>query len=165
MPSTPTVISRRSNPLFSLILSTTAAIPAPHSWAARLDTAPQTVLTMMLSSQVLLSPSCWRMVRTCSKANLSLWEENTVLQVSLSQATSPTALMVHPPQAAASPDSTSDPGECKFSHPCTLLQGREGVQAATEAPSPALHCLPYSLLNMGHSRKIFLTMTSGFFPP
>lgn len=80
VPSTPTVISRRSNPLFSLILSTTAAIPAPHNCAARLDTAPHTVLTMMLSSQVLLSPSCWRMARTCSKASLSLHKQKgTVL--------------------------------------------------------------------------------------
>lgn len=45
VPSTPTVMSKWSRPRFSLILSTTAAIPAPHSWAARCDTTPHTWAT------------------------------------------------------------------------------------------------------------------------
>ena len=73
VPSTPTVISRWSSPLFSRILSTTAAIPAPQIWAARRDTVPHTSLTIILSSQVLSSPSCCRIALTCSSARRSLW--------------------------------------------------------------------------------------------
>lgn len=72
VPSTPTVIFRESSPRFSRILSTTAAIPAPHSWAARRAITVHTSFTMMLSSQVLSSPRCWRMERTWRRARRSL---------------------------------------------------------------------------------------------
>lgn len=72
VPSTPTVIIRRSSPWSSLLFSTMAAMPAPQSWAARRDTAPHTSFTTMLSSQVLSKPSCCRIPLTCRRASRSL---------------------------------------------------------------------------------------------
>lgn len=77
VPSTPTVIRKRSTPWFSLFFSRTAASPAPQSRAALVETTPQTSLTMMLSSQVLSSPSCCRTRRTWSSARRSLHRGST----------------------------------------------------------------------------------------
>lgn len=81
-----------------------------------------------------------------------------MLQVSLSQAINPTALVaaaMHPHQAAASPDSTSDLGECKLSHLCTVLQCRRGVQAATEPQVQLCLASPSLFLPQGILGKHF----------
>lgn len=92
VPSTPTVILRCSNPWSSLRFSTTAARPAPQSWAARRDTAPHTSFTTTLSSHVLSRPSSCRILLTWRRASRSLQAGRTGCQDLLPGALEPAPL-------------------------------------------------------------------------
>lgn len=97
VPSTPTVIFRYSSPWSSLLFSTTAARPAPQSWAARRDTAPHTSFTTMLSSHVLSRPSCCRILLTWRRASRSLWASRAGRQDLLPGALEPAPRGLQPP--------------------------------------------------------------------